>query len=290
MNQNSAVPLLYYLDLKCFLFFCKKLKCFLKLKNRYIQNKPTSQSKTKMSSTRTSTSSRSTNSTNSSRSSKPTKSVKAFCKVCYDAGKSEDVYTSHFVKDAPGKEGKVVCPYLLSLSCGYCRKDRAGHTTRHCPELSKKDSLAAAREPAAARVPAPAVAVEKKKKQRPGPLVLNLNIAKYEALAVIIQAEEEEDQKHQAKKTKFISNFPILSKDADRYQQILASPTTPTNYNEIPPSFNAWWSAALNKPAAVKEKVEAKPPAVVEIVDEAVVVPVETSFKPQIYSSWSECE
>ena len=62
---------------------------------------------------------------------------KPFCKVCFDAKKPENVYTSHFVKDQPGIEGKVVCPYLLSLTCTYCKK-KEGHTARHCPVLLKK--------------------------------------------------------------------------------------------------------------------------------------------------------
>lgn len=68
----------------------------------------------------------------SSRSSKP------FCKVCYDAGKPEREYTSHYVKSKPGDEGKVVCPYLLSIVCSYCKK-KAGHTARHCPVLLEKE-------------------------------------------------------------------------------------------------------------------------------------------------------
>ena len=60
-----------------------------------------------------------------------------FCKVCYDAGKNESVYTSHFVKDKQGSDGKVVCPYLLSLTCTFCKKSE-GHTARHCPILQKK--------------------------------------------------------------------------------------------------------------------------------------------------------
>ena len=67
-----------------------------------------------------------------------TKTKTPFCKVCYDAGKNESVYTSHFVKDKQGLEGKVVCPYLLSLTCAFCKKSE-GHTTRHCPILLKKN-------------------------------------------------------------------------------------------------------------------------------------------------------
>jgi hypothetical protein len=59
--------------------------------------------------------------------------VKPYCKVCHDAGKSEKEYTSHFVKSAPGTEGKVVCPTLLSQSCGYCGS--CGHTPKFCPTI-----------------------------------------------------------------------------------------------------------------------------------------------------------
>ena len=263
-----------------------------------------------MSSTRTSTSNASSKSSNA-RSNKPAKSAKAFCKVCCDAGKSEDVYTSHYVKDAPGKEGKVVCPYLLSLSCGYCKKERAGHTTRHCPELNKKD----AREPAThvrerepVSVPAPAMRarepVAEKKKQRPAPLDLNLNVNKLKALAVIIQAEEDEEKKKQARKIRFSSNFPMLSKTVDRHAQLPASPTTPGNYNdENPPKFNNWWATALKKPAAapvvVAEALDVVVPDVVvpdvvvaEVVAEApVFVAVEAAYVPAPPStSWADMD
>lgn len=59
-----------------------------------------------------------------------------FCKVCYDTGKSKDEYTSHFIRETPDKNSKVVCPSLLSLSCQYCKGK--GHTPRYCPILEEK--------------------------------------------------------------------------------------------------------------------------------------------------------
>ena len=59
-----------------------------------------------------------------------------FCKVCYDTGKPESVYTSHYVRDVPGENGVVVCPTLLDIQCRYCKKK--GHTTSKCPILKKK--------------------------------------------------------------------------------------------------------------------------------------------------------
>ena len=60
---------------------------------------------------------------------------KPFCKVCYDTGKSEEIYTSHYVRDEPGTFGTVVCPTLLNTECRYCRKK--GHTISKCPILQK---------------------------------------------------------------------------------------------------------------------------------------------------------
>lgn len=59
-----------------------------------------------------------------------------FCKVCKDSGKNESVYTSHWVRDAPGPNGKVVCPTLLGMECKYCRKK--GHMRKFCPKNKDK--------------------------------------------------------------------------------------------------------------------------------------------------------
>lgn len=58
---------------------------------------------------------------------------KPYCKVCHDAGKPENEYTSHWVKDL---SGKTTCPTLLNLECRYCFKP--GHTVKFCDALSKK--------------------------------------------------------------------------------------------------------------------------------------------------------
>ena len=49
------------------------------------------------------------------------------CKVCRDAGKSEQEYSSHRVRD---KNGRVACPTLLSQKCRNCGKN--GHTVKYC--------------------------------------------------------------------------------------------------------------------------------------------------------------
>ena len=62
-------------------------------------------------------------------------SKKPFCKVCYDAGKPLELYTSHYVKSQPGFKGKVVCPTLLNQPCSFC--GRKGHTVSHCSAIAK---------------------------------------------------------------------------------------------------------------------------------------------------------
>lgn len=70
-----------------------------------------------------------------SRSSYTKHSTNKFCKVCYDSGKSKEEYTSHFIRETPDKNSKVVCPTLLSLTCQFCKGK--GHTPRYCPVLKE---------------------------------------------------------------------------------------------------------------------------------------------------------
>lgn len=49
------------------------------------------------------------------------------CKVCRDAGKSEQECSSHWVRE---KNGRVTCPTLLSQKCRNCGK--SGHTVKYC--------------------------------------------------------------------------------------------------------------------------------------------------------------
>lgn len=65
-------------------------------------------------------------------------STNPFCKVCYDAGLSTKEFTSHFVKDQPGPNGKVVCPTLLAQKCLICGVP--GHTSSYCPDNSSVSS------------------------------------------------------------------------------------------------------------------------------------------------------
>ena len=60
---------------------------------------------------------------------------KPYCKVCHDAGKCIEDYTSHWVKTKPGPDGVVVCPTLLAQECRYCHE--SGHTPSCCKKLER---------------------------------------------------------------------------------------------------------------------------------------------------------
>lgn len=61
---------------------------------------------------------------------------KPFCKVCYDANQKD--YDTHYVRSKVGADSVVVCPYLLSLECGYCHD--IGHTVKYCPALASREN------------------------------------------------------------------------------------------------------------------------------------------------------
>lgn len=62
---------------------------------------------------------------------------KKFCGICKAVGKSEEEYTSHFTKSAPGPKGVVICPIILSSVCKCCSKQ--GHFADHCPKRAEID-------------------------------------------------------------------------------------------------------------------------------------------------------
>ena len=67
-----------------------------------------------------------------------TPNILPYCKVCHDAGKSAEIYNSHFIRKTRDPNSPVVCPTLLNQQCRYCKQ--SGHTTKYCPILSQKYS------------------------------------------------------------------------------------------------------------------------------------------------------
>lgn len=54
---------------------------------------------------------------------------KKFCKICFNHGEPEKVYTSHFTRNNR-EPYSVVCPTILNNVCLKCFKQ--GHFTSYC--------------------------------------------------------------------------------------------------------------------------------------------------------------
>lgn len=63
-------------------------------------------------------------------------SVKKSCKFCKDAGKSENEYSNHFLRESKDPNSRITCPTLLAIECRYCFKK--GHTVSKCAKLLKE--------------------------------------------------------------------------------------------------------------------------------------------------------
>lgn len=53
-----------------------------------------------------------------------------FCRFCYNAGKSESIYLSHYMKTGYGEHMEITCPNLLATKCSNCGEH--GHTPKYC--------------------------------------------------------------------------------------------------------------------------------------------------------------
>ena len=61
-----------------------------------------------------------------------------FCRVCFNAGESSEVYSSHYTKDfSKNSKGIIVCPLILQSECSYCHKK--GHWKKYCTVLKRRN-------------------------------------------------------------------------------------------------------------------------------------------------------
>ena len=56
--------------------------------------------------------------------------VSPFCKVCYDAAKTPDIYNSHFTYKMKNKKVIAICPIIQTNKCSVCRV--TGHLEKYC--------------------------------------------------------------------------------------------------------------------------------------------------------------
>lgn len=114
-------------------------------------------------------------------------SAKCFCNVCFDAGKTESEYTSHYVRASRDAGAKVVCPTLLALECKYCF--HTGHTVKYCGVLKNQAKVKKIQERESKQVVL--VAAETKKKE-----------SKNTFQALCDSSDEEEEDKDKEDKDK----------------------------------------------------------------------------------------
>lgn len=174
--------------------------------------------------------------------------AKPYCKVCHDAGKSEKEYTSHYVKSAPGPEGKVVCPTLLSQCCGYC--GACGHTPKFCPTLAAEKAA----EEKALKQAARRDALEKREAEKAAPKPAPAKKPQSSFAAAFDSDSDSETEKKVSKKvsapTKSIA-FQSVANVAPRTAAKLA-PKLVAKVDEFP---------ALPVAAKSEPKIAAKPAA-----------------------------
>jgi hypothetical protein len=116
---------------------------------------------------------------------------KPFCKVCFDSGKTESEYTSHYVRRTTDPKSEVLCPVLLGTECRYCHA--FGHTLTRCPVRERNN---ANRQEPMNRRPEPVR--QEPVKQEPVKQVTNKN------LFALLEENDEEDDKV------IIDHFPAL--------------------------------------------------------------------------------
>ena len=172
--------------------------------------------------------------------------VKPYCKVCHDAGKSEKEYTNHYVKSAPGPEGKVVCPTLLSQSCGYCGS--CGHTPKFCPTLAAEKAA----EEKALKQAARRDALEKREAEKAAPKPA---VAKKPQSSFAAAFDSDSDSETEKKVSKKVSN---IKQSAPKPVTIVAQPAAKSAPKLVAKveEFPALPSAAKSEP-----KIAGKPAA-----------------------------
>lgn len=179
--------------------------------------------------------------------------AKKFCKVCQDAGKSESEYTSHFVRDSPGPNGKVICPTLLSQNCRGCGIN--GHTYKYCPSIKQnvKDDRREQRWKQAEEKLVQSVKVPQEKKEVKEIVVKS---GKYASILMSSSSDEEDDAP--AKKIAY-KKARILDEDekeevkvvpANTYASRLLAPAPPKVEN---PKVKFLEEVEVKKPEPVVE-------------------------------------
>lgn len=139
-----------------------------------------------------------------------------YCAVCHSAGKPKAEYTSHYLRASKAPNAKTTCPYLLALTCGYCKGK--GHTPKYCP-VSKQNEQKQAQAPAqkapvGQKVPAPAQkaqasAAPARQAKTPNKFALLQELMDEEEETAERVAREKQEAEEQARE--FQKTFPAMA-------------------------------------------------------------------------------
>jgi len=179
------------------------------------------------------------------------KSTKKFCKVCFDAGKTEAEYVSHYVRDSIG--GAVVCPTILNQQCNYCKKQ--GHTPSHCPELEGKYI---------------------KQTHTQAKQVQAKQVQAKQAQAKQVQAKQAHKQPQtqlQARAARLCESPPPFEDKINENFPILGQVDSGKIIRPVPVKFNVW-AAIAAKPPSMKAPIAEVPIAEVPIAVEPIEEPI----------------
>jgi len=150
---------------------------------------------------------------------------KPYCKVCHDAGKTIEEYSSHFVKSEPGPNGKVVCPTLLALECRYCYKN--GHSAGYCPILADKAKEQKRAEQQKKRAEAEAAATKAPPKTKPAKVTNVFN-----ALADDSSSEDDVPTKVTTSIKQSNNNIKVSAKE--EFPALCAAPSKKVDFSKQP--------------------------------------------------------
>jgi hypothetical protein len=188
-----------------------------------------------------------------------------FCKVCFDAGKSEKEYSNHYVRSAPGTEGKVVCPTLLSQQCGYCLN--SGHTPKFCPVLAAEKAA----EVKAIKQAARREALEKREAEKKvAPKAVAVIKKTGFAAAFGSDSDSETEQKVSKKVSKKVSAIEAPMPKPVSAVSVAVRPSPAKKIDEFP-ALNAPIKPAKSAAAAVSKQKPAFMSAINKIYPELVV-------------------
>ena len=184
--------------------------------------------------------------------------VKPYCKVCHDAGKTEKEYTNHYVKSAPGPEGKVVCPTLLAQCCGYC--GACGHTPKFCPTLVAEKVA----EEKALKQAARKEAIEKREAEKAAPKPVAKKLTTSNLFAALDSDDDEPKVSKKVSRPQFIEPSPVAPQPLEkvepniRSQKPVAAPKLFARVDEFP-SLSGATSSGAPKVAPKSVATQGKP-------------------------------